>query len=66
MELRGGVGVGRGFILGLDWRCRRWGHLDDIGPESGVLESCRGFCSVPGPLQTVHRAEFFERGSACW
>ena len=24
-----------------------------------MLQSCRGFCSVPGPLQTVQRAEFW-------
>ena len=24
-----------------------------------VVESCGGFCSVPGPLQTVQRAEFW-------
>ena len=41
------------------WSSRRLGHLDDLGPTGGVVESCFGFCSVPDPLQTVQRAEFF-------
>ena len=40
------------------WRGCRWGHVDGVhhnlhGP------SCRGFFSVPGPLQTVQRAEMW-------
>ena len=35
---------------------RRWGHVDHVHPE-GEFQSCKGFCSVPGPLQSVHRAE---------
>ena len=35
------------------------GHIDDIGPIGGVVDSCRGFHSVPGPLQTAQRAEFW-------
>ena len=25
----------------------------------GLVHSCRGFCSVPGPLQSVQRAEMW-------
>ena len=35
------------------WRSRR-PTLD------GLDASCRGFCSLPGPLQTVQRAELWE------
>ena len=42
---------------GQSWRSRRYRHLEDIGPAGGV-DSCGGFCSVPGPLQCVTRAEF--------
>ena len=39
------------------WADRRWGHLhDDVGRDMAT-RSCRGYCSVPGPLQTVQRAE---------
>ena len=31
---------------------------DDIGGDRAI-RSCRGYCSVPGPLQTVQRAEFW-------
>ena len=41
------------------WRGRRWGHVDGIRPGGAVL-SCRGFCSVPGPLQSVQRAEMWD------
>ena len=38
---------------------RRWCHLDDdVGGDRGN-RSCRGYCSVPGPLQTVQRAELW-------
>ena len=29
-----------------------------VRPE-GDVQSCRGFCSVPGPLQSVQRAEMW-------
>ena len=29
---------------------------EDVGE---VVGACRGFCSVPGPLQSVQRAEFW-------
>ena len=38
------------------WDDRRWGHVDLVRPE-GDVQSCRGFCSVPGPLQSVQSAE---------
>ena len=34
---------------------RRWGHVDQVRAD-GVVPSCRGSCSVPGPLQSVQRA----------
>ena len=36
------------------WKYRRWGHFDDLG----LAPICMGFSSLPGPLQTVQRAEF--------
>ena len=33
------------------------GHLDDDVGGDSANRSCRGCCSVPGPLQTVQRAE---------
>ena len=33
------------------WSGRRWGHVDGVR-EVGEVSSCRGFCSVPGPLQS--------------
>ena len=38
------------------WGDRRWGHVDRV-QSVGVDHSCRAFVSVPGPLQTVQRAE---------
>ena len=40
------------------WSDRRWGHVDRVRPE-GEVQSCRGFCSVLGPLQSVQRAEMW-------
>ena len=40
------------------WRDRRWGHVDCVH-SVGVAHSCRAFVSVPGPLQTVQRAELW-------
>ena len=40
------------------WRGRRWGHVDDFRVDPSVT-SCRSFCSVPGPLQSVQRAEMW-------
>ena len=40
------------------WSDRRWGHVDHVRPEDEV-QSCGGFCSVPGPLQSVQRAEMW-------
>ena len=52
----------RGFLLTIlvnFWVHRRWGHLDDDVGGDRAIRSCRGHCSVPGPLQTVQRAEFW-------
>ena len=46
------------FSLGDCWRGSQWGHVDDICLD-GVRRSCRSFCSVPGPLQSVQRAEMW-------
>ena len=40
------------------WRSRRWGHVDGVRINPDVA-SCTGFCSVPGPLQSVQRAEMW-------
>ena len=40
------------------WRRRRWGHVDGIRIDPNIA-SCRGFCSVLGPLQSVQRAEMW-------
>ena len=40
------------------WSGRRWGHVDGIYIDPG-LACCRGFSSVPGPLQSVQRAEMW-------
>ena len=53
--------AGSGFFStesGMAWNVRTWGHSDDIslGGEVGG-EGCRLLCSVPGPLQSVQRAE---------
>ena len=53
--------VGSGFFAHQSencWSSRRWGHVDRVRPE-GEVPSCRGFCSVPGPLQSVQRSEMW-------
>ena len=40
------------------WEDRRWGHVDHVR-LAGDVQSCRGFCSVPGALQSVQRAEMW-------
>ena len=40
------------------WRDRRWGHVDGVRVDPNIA-SCRGFWSVPGPLQSVQRAEMW-------
>ena len=59
-----GVGVaGCGVYAhasGAAWFGRRWGHLDLLPPlPDGAGEACRLYCSIPGPLQTVQRAEIW-------
>ena len=45
---------------GAAWFDRRWGHLDLLPPlPDGAGEACRLYCSIPGPLQTVQRAEIW-------
>ena len=41
------------------WANWRWGLLDEDVGEDAVVSACRGFRSVPGPLQSVQRAEFW-------
>ena len=41
------------------WACWNWGHWDDDVRDGSVVSACRGFHSVPGPLQTVQRAELW-------
>ena len=40
------------------WDHRCWGHVDPVRPV-GDLQCCQGFCAVPGPLQSVQRAELW-------
>ena len=40
------------------WDHRCWGQVDGVRAV-GEVSSCRGFCSVPGPLQSVQRAEMW-------
>ena len=47
---------GAGFFA--YWCDRRRGHVDHFRPE-GDVQSCRGFCSVPGLVQSVQRAEMW-------
>ena len=62
-EVSGSACAGAGVYARLhadNWRYRRWGHFDDLGlTPDGLSSSCLGFCSLPGPLQTVQRAEFW-------
>ena len=45
---------------GAAWFGRMWGHLDLLPPlPDGAGEACRLYFSVPGPLQTVQRAEIW-------
>ena len=41
------------------WAGRRWGHLHDGIGGDRANRSCRGYCSVPGPLRNVQRAKFW-------
>ena len=41
------------------WASWKWGHWDEGVGDGSVVSACRGFCSVPGPLQTVQRAELW-------
>ena len=40
------------------WDVRTWGQVDLV-QSVGHLPACRGFCSVPGPCQSVQRAEMW-------
>ena len=47
-------------VSGDAWRFRKWRHLDLVQPARGSgMDSCRSFCSVPRPLQTVQRDELW-------
>ena len=42
------------------WNVRLWGHMDDVPLEGQIGgEGCRVIVSVPGPLQSVQRAELW-------
>ena len=61
-EVIGFSSSGSGFFAHqseLCWVARRWGHVDSVRPVGGEGLPCEGFCSVPGPLQTVQRAELW-------
>ena len=58
-----GVGVGGCGVYssrsGAGWFHRRWGHLELLPPGDPGVEHCILFDSVPGPLQSVQRAELW-------
>ena len=41
------------------WAGCSWGHVDDDDQGNQTVARCRGYCSVPGPLQSVQRAELW-------
>ena len=45
-------------MLPLFGMSRSWGQVDLLRPV-GDFPSCRGFCSVPGPFQSVQKAELW-------
>ena len=45
-------------MLPLFWDVRSWSLVDLIHPV-GNVPSCRGFCSVPVPFQSVQRVELW-------
>ena len=52
---------GAGFFAhqaALLWDVRTWGQVDRLR-FVGDFPACRGFCSVPGPYQSVQRAEMW-------
>ena len=53
-----GAGFSTGHA-GRFWAERSWGHIDDDVPGDRSVASCRGYCSVLGPLQSVQRAELW-------
>ena len=60
-RVTGGSSSGSGFFAHQSEHCwggRRWCHVDGIRVDPDVA-SCRGFCSVPGPLQSVQTAEMW-------
>ena len=60
-RVTGGSSSGAGFYAHQSedcWGDRRWGHVDRDRP-GGEIPACKGFCSVPGPLQSVQRAEMW-------
>ena len=47
---------------GMAWNIRAWGHLDDVALDGRDREEgCRVLFSVPGPLQSVQRADLWGR-----
>ena len=60
-HLTGVSSSGSGFFAHQDehfWRGCRWGHVDSVHPDLDRAY-CRGFSSVPGPYQSVQRAEMW-------
>ena len=61
-KVSGASSAGAGFSTGrVDrfWAERSWGHIDDGLHENRTVSSCRGYCSVLCPLQSVQRAELW-------
>ena len=53
-----GAGFSSGHA-GRFWAERSWGHIDNDDQGNQTVAYCRGYCSVPGPLQSVQRAELW-------
>ena len=61
-KVAGVSSAGSGFFAHqseLAWSARRWSHVDHVRLVVGGGLSCGGFCSFPGPLQSVQRAELW-------
>ena len=61
-KVSGSSSAGAGFSTrrsGRLWAERSWGHIDDDVQGDRTVASCRGYCSVLGPLQSAQRAELW-------
>ena len=60
-QVTGVSATGAGFFAHQSehcWSSRRWSHVDHVQLDHAV-QSSRGFVAVPGPVETVQRAELW-------